>query len=89
MTLQGVSAPELIEQVAQRVCERLTPIIIPQNSKDPEQLVGVKEAAKILQVSVSSINRYTRDGHLQSRRAGKRLLYRVADLLSFTQQHSR
>ena len=89
LTLKGVSAPELVEQVAERVYQKLTPLIKPVHQKDPEDRLTIKEAAQYLRVSVSSIARYTRDGHLVSRgpEAGRRVLYRRGDLDDFVIAH--
>lgn len=87
LTLKGVNAPELVELVAERVCQRLTPLIKPMHQKDPDELVNIKMAARILNVSPSSINRYARDGLIVRRKAGKRVLFRVGDLYAFVQEH--
>lgn len=88
ITMREISAEELVEGIAERLGQIFSPILRPQQQRDPDDLVNLKEAAGLLRVSPSSISRYAKSGHLRKRRAGKRVLFRVGDLLSFTQEHS-
>lgn len=89
LTLRGVNAEGFANLVVDKVCEKIVPLIVPQHQKDPEDRLTIREAAQYLRVSVSSIARYTRDGHLVSRgpEAGRRVLYRRGDLDDFVIAH--
>lgn len=91
LTLREGEIPTLAATLADMVCQKLTPIIQPPHQNNPEDLLTRRDAAAYMNISVSTISRFTRDGHLicYKPEAGRRVLYRRADLDQFIVAHRR
>lgn len=77
-----VSIPaEFVDQVAARVAE-----LLEQRQASPEPWVGVDEAAVHLACSRQRIYDLVREGRLEPRRDGRRLLFRRSDLDAFLER---
>lgn len=66
-------------------------IIVPKNTSataKPERLaVSAKEAAQMLGVTDRTVRNWTKSGELHARRIGGRVLYPVASLNAFLNEH--
>ncbi|MDQ5852144.1 MAG: helix-turn-helix domain-containing protein [Chloroflexota bacterium] len=51
-----------------------------------DDYITVQEAAAILKLSTRMVNKYGHEGKLQTRKAGKRLLYRRADVQALAEE---
>ncbi|MRM84855.1 helix-turn-helix domain-containing protein [Riemerella anatipestifer] len=77
--VQGVTANELIKAIATAVKKELqTPEPKPVESHD---LMHKKEVAKMLRVSLMTINNWTKQGLLTSYRIGNRVMYKKDEVL--------
>ena len=52
------------------------------SGKDPERLVGAEEAARLLDMTPAAVRKAALRGSLPSRRIGRRMRFRVGDLLA-------
>ncbi|MCU7593095.1 helix-turn-helix domain-containing protein [Riemerella anatipestifer] len=77
--VQGVTANELIKAIATAVKNELqTPEPQPVETYD---LMSKKEVAKMLRVSLMTINNWTKQGLLTSYRIGNRVMYKKDEVL--------
>ncbi|MCO7355911.1 helix-turn-helix domain-containing protein, partial [Riemerella anatipestifer] len=77
--VQGVTANELIKAIATAVKNELqAPEPQPVESHD---LMNKKEVAKMLRVSLMTINNWTKQGLLTSYRIGNRVMYKKDEVL--------
>uniref|UniRef100_UPI0030BDF5B1 helix-turn-helix domain-containing protein n=1 Tax=Riemerella anatipestifer TaxID=34085 RepID=UPI0030BDF5B1 len=77
--VQGVTANELIKAIATAVKNELqAPEPQPVESHD---LMHKKEVAKMLRVSLMTINNWTKQGLLTSYRIGNRVMYKKDEVL--------
>ncbi len=66
----------------QELAEALAPLLKIQNSPTPQpDLIGRKEASKILGINLTSLWKYTKSGKLKSYKIGARTLYKRSEIM--------
>lgn len=75
--------PSEIDQLADIVAEKVARKIADRpGSTMPETMIDVHEAAKLLNCSVPTIERWTRSGEIRSHKYGRLRRYKPSELLS-------
>jgi hypothetical protein len=75
--LNGITIEELAEV--------LIPLLqkpIPEPQREPNDLIGRKEACSILHCTFTTLHKHTKSGRLKSYGIGNRILYKKSELLS-------
>ena len=78
--LKGILADELLDKIEERIKSAIR--ISQQNNSESnkEELLSRKETAKMIKVSLPTLNKWTRRGLIQSHRIGRRVLYKIEDI---------
>jgi excisionase family DNA binding protein len=76
-----ISLDELVEKTAQRVAEKLRNVL-PEGEKSEEYLTS-QQTAKRLQISLPTLNKYSKQGIIPSSRIGRNIRYRLTDIDKF------
>lgn len=80
--LNGVSLNQLLEQIGQLIDRRLGSSATQQTKKERSEFISRQEVAKLLMISLPTLNEYTKLGWLHSYKLGKRVLYKQDEVLS-------
>ena len=73
----SIPLPLLIEKITEAIYQKLTS---EQVTKKKDQLLTRQQAAKMLQVSLPTLNIWTKNGIIQARRINSRVRYFSADI---------
>jgi excisionase family DNA binding protein len=74
--------PNELERLAEIVAEKVARKIADSPHQPlPEAMVDIHEAAKLLNCSVPSLERYTRDGMIPSHKIGRLRRYKPSEIL--------
>jgi len=81
--LNGVSLNHLLEQIGQLIDGRLGINTAPQEKTNKRSgFLSRQEVAKLLMISLPTLNEYTKLGWLHSYKLGKRVLYKQEEVLA-------
>ena len=80
--LNGISLNQLLEQIGQLIDRRLGSSATQQVKTERSEFISRQEVAKLLMISLPTLNEYTKLGWLQSYKLGKRVLYKQNEVLS-------
>jgi excisionase family DNA binding protein len=85
--LNGINLNELLEKIGQLIDTKIGDIQQP-TGKNRSNLISRKQVANLLQVSLPTLNQWTKSGLLNSYRIGKRVLYKREEVeQSLTQRN--
>lgn len=73
--LQGVNLNELLDKIGQLIDTKIWDIQQP-TGKNQSKLISRREAANLLQISLPTLDDYTKRGLLNSYRIGRRILFK-------------
>ena len=82
MSIFNLSFP--IDQLATAIAEKLQPYFLPQTTEQPKEegYRTRKETAKMLNISLPTLNEYTKKRILTGYRVGVRVLYKQSEIES-------
>ncbi len=82
MIFSGVSFNQLLEKIGQLIDSKLSKIAPHTNKEEQSKFFSRQEVAKLLMVSLPTLNDYTKLGWLQSYKMGNRVLYKQEEVLA-------
>ena len=77
----GVKVNELLEKIGQIIESKLSLASKTNEVKSQSQFISRVEVAKLLKISLPTLNDYTKSGWLTSYKIGKRVLYKYVEVL--------
>ncbi|MCE4563466.1 helix-turn-helix domain-containing protein [Maribellus sp. CM-23] len=78
--LQGISLDEFKELLAETVESRFKVQEVHSKVQSNQNYLSRLEVAKLLKISLPTLNEWTKIGHLQSYRIGNRVLYKAEEV---------
>ena len=84
--LMGITTQELTEIIKSTISENLNSNPEKQAKKFPEEFLNRFQVAKLLKVSLATLNDWTKRGYLKAYRIGNRVLFRHEDVIASLQE---
>lgn len=79
LILEQITAEDLIRQTANLVVEKITEIL-PKDSDNTERYLTANETIKLLQISLPTLNKYSKTGLIPSYRIGRSVRYKLSEV---------
>ena len=80
--LQGINANELLESLGQLIQKRLEKVLAQINHPTKPKFLTRKEVAKILNITLGTLNDWTKLGWIQCYKVGRRVLYKESEVFA-------
>jgi excisionase family DNA binding protein len=78
--LQGISLDEFKELLVETVASRFNVSEVQSKVQSTQKYLSRVEVAKLLKISLPTLNEWSKLGHLQSYRIGNRVLYKATEI---------
>ena len=78
--LQGISLDEFKELLVETVASRFKVSEVQSKVQSNQKYLSRVEVAKLLKISLPTLNEWSKSGHLQSYRIGNRVLYKADEI---------
>ena len=82
MIFSGINLNQLLEKIGQLIDSKLSKIASHTVKPDQCKFISRREVARLLMISLPTLNDYTKLGWLQSYKLGKRVLYKQEEVLA-------
>jgi excisionase family DNA binding protein len=78
--LQGISLTEFKQILIETVVEKFNVVPVQSKVQSTQKYLSRIEVAKLLKISLPTLNEWTKLGYVQSYRIGKRVLYKIDEI---------
>jgi hypothetical protein len=82
----GFHVDDFKKLLGEVIDEKLKQLPVKEQSKEHTSFLSREEVAKMLKVSLPTLNEYSKNGIVQSYRVGNRVLYRLDEILESIKQ---